>query len=303
MAHAIWKGSISFGLVEIPVGLYSAETGDELKLHMLDKRDHAPIGYTRINKTTGEPVEWEQIVKGYELDDGRVVVLTDEELKSANPEATETVDIVQFVDGREIDTVYYERPYYLAPLSRGGKAYALLRETLRQSGKVGIARVVIRTRQYVAALVVRGSALVLNLLRYPHDLRDPAELDLPAEGAKVAGVSDKELELASRLVEGMVAHFDPGQFRDDYREDLLALIQRKADTGVAEPSKAKPREKAAGVVDIMELLRRSVQQGGEGEKKRPARSASGKGRAANVDREPEHGVRAAHRRPRRAAKK
>jgi DNA end-binding protein Ku len=300
MAHAIWKGSISFGLVEIPVGLYSAETGDELKLHMLDKRDHAPVGYNRVNKTTGEPVEWEQIVKGYELDDGRVVVLDDQELKNANPEATETVDIVQFVDGSEIDSVYFDRPYYLAPLSRGGKAYALLRETLRRSGKVGVARVVIRTRQYVAALVVRGPALVLNLLRYQHELRDPAELDLPGENLREVGVSDKELELAERLVEGMIAHFDPTQFRDDYREDLLALIQRKADTGVAEPSRAKPKEKAAGVVDIMELLRRSVQQGGEGE---PKRGSHGKSRAANVDREAASGRRAAHRRPRSAAKK
>lgn len=262
MARAIWKGSISFGLVEIPVGLYSAETPQELHFHLLDARDHAPVGYQRINKNTGELVEWENIVKGYELDDGRHVLVTDEDFKTANVEATETVDIVEFVDSSEIDSVYYEKPYYLAPLTRGGKAYALLRETLRRTGKVGIARVVIRTRQYAAALGVRGRALVLNLLRYASELRDAeAELELPSDDLRAVGLSDREIELAERLVSGMVATFDPRKYRDQYREDLLALIERKAASGGQQvATTARRKERPGAVIDIMELLQQSVQR-------------------------------------------
>jgi DNA end-binding protein Ku len=274
VAHAIWKGSISFGLVEIPVGLYAAESSDELRFHLVDRRNHAPVGYQRINKDTGQPVSWDDIVRGYELDDGRFVILSDDDFKKANVDATETVDIVQFVDGREIDPMFYERPYYLAPLSRGGKAYALLRETLERTGRVGIARVVIRTRQYVAALGVRHQALVLNLLRYGHELRDPSGLDLPGDDA-IRSIGSKELQLAEQLVEAMFGHFDPSAFRDQYRDDLLALIEHKADTGVTLEYRSRQKEKVEGVADIMALLKKSVHSAPANQDRERASAGSG----------------------------
>ena len=177
MPRVLWKGAISFGLVHIPVGLYSAEKRNSFDLTMLDRRTMKPVGFKRYNKETGEDVSWDDIVKGYEYEKGRYVVLTDEDFRRANVEATQTVDILAFVDQDKIAPMFFETPYYLAPDKRGHKGYALLRETLKQTGKIGIANVVIRTRQYVAALIPVGNIILMNTLRYSNELRPADDLD------------------------------------------------------------------------------------------------------------------------------
>ncbi|MBA2352385.1 MAG: Ku protein [Burkholderiales bacterium] len=273
MPRTIWKGAISFGLVNIPIGLYTAEVKKGLSFSLLDRRDLAPVGYQRINKETGEEVPWEEIVKGYEYEDGEYVVLGDEDFRQANVEATETVDILDFVDAAQIPVVYFEQPYYLAPGRKGEKGYALLRETLRQTNKVGIANVVIRTRQHIAALIPYGNMLVLNLLRFADELREPEDLELPGEDLAKLGVSKKELEMAERLVEGMENEFDPTKYHDQYREDLLALIDKKIKSGktetISEPVVEDDKRGKAEVIDLMGLLKRSLD-----EKARPRAKAS-----------------------------
>jgi DNA end-binding protein Ku len=262
MARSIWKGSISFGLVNIPVGLYTAEKSAELHFNLLDKRNMAPVHYQRVNAKNGKEVPWEQTVRGYEFEPGRYVVLSDDDLKRANPESTQTVEIIDFVDLGEISPVYFEKPYFLAPERQGAKSYALLRETLRRTGKAGIAKVVIRTRQYLAAVVPMDDVIVLNLMRFQDELRDPSELDLPA-GKQ--GLTAKELRMAERLVGAMVDSWDPSRYRDDYRVDVKALIDRRVAAGELEkgPAEPAPRRPASGkVVDLMSLLKRSVEEGG-----------------------------------------
>lgn len=283
MARAIWKGSISFGLVNVPVSLITAEKRDELQLHLLDRRDRSPVRYVRVNQSTGEEVPWEETVKGYEHEEGVYVVLTDEDFRRANVEATETVEIVDFVKAQDIDILYVNTPYYLEPRKEGRKAYALLRETLRRTGQAGIAKVVIRTRQYPAAVVVRGDVLVLELLRYAHELRDPAELDVPGENLAELGVTDKELDMAERLVDAMVAEWNPSQYRDEYREDLLELVRDRVKHGDLAPVVPAPaaERRGAEVVDIMGLLKKSVEAAaGKGNTVRGRRRrASGAGRS------------------------
>lgn len=278
MERAIWKGTIGFGLVQIPAGLYSAEAEEKLSFHQLDKRDLSPIGYERVNKTTGKPVAWGDIVKGYEYDDGRYVVLGDEDFKAANVQATQSIDILDVVDARDIPPMYFERPYYIAPTKAGKKAYALLREVLARAERVGIAKVVIRTRQHLAAVVPMDEALALVLLRFDDELRDPGRLDLPDTKLKALGVTPKELEMAEKLVEGMVSEWDPEKYRDDYREDLLTLIEKKAKSGkldtITEPpeSEKRPRQ-SAKVIDLMSLLKQSV-EGSRSSKGKPKKARS-----------------------------
>lgn len=268
MARALWKGSISFGLVNIPVGLYSAEDRDEgLSFTQLDRRTMSPIGYRRYNKSTGEEVPWDEIVRGYEHEDGRYVVLGDEDFERANPKAARTVEIVDFVDAAEIEPLYYDRPYYLAPTG-GTKGYALLRETLRRTGKVGIARVVIRTREYLSAVIARGPVLILEILRYSYELRSPADLEVPGDDLSALGVSEKELRMAELLVAEMVEAWQPEKYRDEYRDDLLARIRKKIEAGETqaifeEDSAADEVAASSDVVDIMSLLKRSVEQVGK----------------------------------------
>ena len=195
MARGLWKGAISFGLVNVPVELFSAEKrSSELDLTMLDKRDLAPVGYKRYNKSTGEDVPWAEIVKGYEYDDDKYVVLSDEDFRRANVEATKTVDIQAFVDLKDIPPLYFETPYYLAPGKRGEKAYALLRDAMKKAGKAGIATVVIRTRQYLAAVLPQDDVLLMDTLRYADEIRSRDELDVP-QGALHHKVSAKELDM------------------------------------------------------------------------------------------------------------
>ena len=283
MPRGLWKGAISFGLVNVPVELFSAEKrSTELDLTLLDKRDLGPVGYKRYNKASGEDVPWAEIVKGYEYEDGKYVVLSEEDFRRANVEASKTVEIVAFVERGEILPAYFETPYYLVPGKRGEKAYALLRETLKKAGKLGIATVVIRTRQYLAALLPQGDFLVLNTLRYAAELRAPEELGVPAASLKGPKVSAKEIELALRLVEDMADDWKPEAYKDTYREDLLARIEQKVKAGqteeITQPEKDKRgAEGGAEVIDLMALLRKSV---GAKKDKAPARRPAKKRRAA-----------------------
>ena len=273
MGRPIWKGAISFGLVNIPVELYSAEDKKSFKFSMLDKRDLSPVGYKRYSKKTKKEVEWSNIIKGYEYEKDQYVVLSDEDFKRANVKATQTIDIQCFVSEDEIPVEYFETPYYLAPGARGQKVYALLRETLQAAKRIAIAQVVIRTTQHLAAIVVKDRALMLNTLRYQDELVDPKGLDLPAEGLKAAGVSAKEVQLAKRLIDDMTEHFKPDEFKDTYHADLMARIKEKIKAGetkeITEPDTDEEKSpRLAPVVDLAGLLRQSLnRKGGDGAEK------------------------------------
>jgi DNA end-binding protein Ku len=279
MSRVVWKGAISFGLVHIPVILYPGEQRNELSFDMLDKRDMAPIGYRRYNKNTGKEIPWEQIVKGYEYEDGKYVVLSDEDFRRANVEATQTVDIVFFVEASEISPVYFEQPYYLVPGKKGEKGYALLREALRKTHKVGIAKVVIHTRQHLAAVIPERNMLILNILRFADELRDSKEFEFPSENLTSLGVSKKELEMAQQLIEGMQEKWNPKRYHDDYRQDILALIKKKVASGetekITEPEPEKQQRRGAEVIDMMALLKRSLETK-QKNKTRAAKPKSGK---------------------------
>jgi DNA end-binding protein Ku len=263
MPRSIWTGTLGFGLVQIPVALHTAEDRAELDMTLLDKRDFSPVGYERVNKKTGKEVKWDDIVKGYEHSDGKFVVLTEEDFAEANVEATKQIDILDFVELSEIDPRYLERPYYLAPVKAGKKSYALLREVLKKTGKAGIGKVVIRTKQHLAAVIAHEQALLLILLRFADELRDPKGLDLPGSNLKTLGITPKEVSMAEKLVEGMVDKFDPEKYGDDYRRDLMKLIQRKVKAGeINQLPEGAPRKRrvpsAPATVDLAELLAQSV---------------------------------------------
>lgn len=262
MARALWKGAISFGLVHIPVELISASLDHELDLSMLDRRDFAPIGYKRYNKRTGKEVEWDDIIKGYEYKKDQYVVLSDEDLRQANVKATQTIAIDTFVDAVEVPLTFYEHPYYLLPAKGGEKVYALLRETLRKAKKVGIASVVMRTKQHLCALVCVGDAIVLNTLRYADELRPTDDLDLPGSTLKAAGISDKELKMAMSLVEGMSDTWQAAQYHDSYRADVLALVKKKIKAKqtktITLPAPEADDERSSNVIDLVALLQQSL---------------------------------------------
>jgi DNA end-binding protein Ku len=282
-SRAIWTGTIGFGLVQIPVSLHAAEDKDELDMTLLDKRNFAPVGYQRVNKVTGKEVPWEQTVKGYEHAKGKYVVLSDADFKSANAEATRQVDILDFVEYSAIDPRFLVRPYYLAPQKAGRKAYALLRETLRRSDKAGIGKIVIRTRQHLAAVVARDKALVLVLLRFADELRDERDLDLPEMSLTKLGVTPKEVQMAEQLVAGMVTDFEPKKYIDEYRRDLTRLIQRKVKAHevnqVPEAGEARAPKQAANVIDLSSLLANSLSGGKSGSKKTGSVKAKAKAHA------------------------
>ena len=262
MARALWKGAISFGLVHIPVELISASLDHELDLSMLDRRDFAPIGYKRYNKRTGKEVEWDDIIKGYEYKKDEYVVLSDEDLRQANVKATQTIAIDTFVDAVEVPLTFYEHPYYLLPAKGGEKVYALLRETLRKANKVGIASVVMRTKQHLCALVCVGDAIVLNTLRYADELRPTDDLDLPGSTLKAAGISEKELKMAMSLVEGMSDTWQAAQYHDSYRADVLALVKKKIKAKqtrtITPPAPEAEEERSGNVIDLVALLQQSL---------------------------------------------
>lgn len=252
--RAIWSGALSFGLVNIPVKLYSATGENKLELDMLHKKDLSPIRYARICRKDGKEVPWEEIVKGYEYQSGDYVVLTDEDFKKANVEKTKAIEIQEFSKESEIDTMYYEKPYYLEPEKGAEKAYALLRESLKKSKKVGIAKFVLRNREKLAAIKPSGNALVLQQMRFDEDVRDTKDLNLP-DAKKAAG---KEIDIALALIDQLTEAFDPKEFKDTYTDDLKAVIAAKAK---GKPVKAKGREpKATEVGDLMAVLKKSLEK-------------------------------------------
>ena len=262
MARSMWKGAISFGLVHIPVEMYPAVSDKGLDLTMLDRRDFSPVGFKRYNKGNDKEVGWDDIVKGYEYSDGEYVVLSEEDLRRANPDATGTIDILAFVDTDEVPLIFYEQPYYLAPGKGGDKVYALLRDTLKKAGKIGIANVVIRVKQHLAALVCVGDAIILHTLRYADEIRDPDDLKIPGNSSKGAAITDKELAMAMALVEGMADKWQPEQYHDTYREDVMALIENKVKARetktITMPDRDSPKPAASNVVDLVALLQASI---------------------------------------------
>jgi DNA end-binding protein Ku len=256
MAHAIWSGSISFGLVTIPVKLFTAVRSNDLRFNFLHKKDDGRIYNERHCTVCGEKVEYADLVRGYEYSKGEYVTVTDEDLKRVNVEATQSVEIVEFVDLGEINPMFFDTPYYLEPEKKGRHAYALLRESLRESNKVGIAKVVIRSREHLAALKPNGEALVLELMHYADELVDQADFDFPSLKEDVAPA---ELKVAKLLIDTMTAEkFEPERFHDQYREDVMAMIDaRAAGQSVPEaPSKKKPE---SNVVNLMDILQRSLE--------------------------------------------
>lgn len=262
MARSIWKGSIAFGLVNIPVSLTGAEQRPDVQLHMVDSKNHARIRYERVNADSGEEVPWDRMVKGYEYEEGQFILLSEEELAAVEPKLTKTIEISEFVSLADIDPLLFDKPYYLEPEKRGRKAYALLREAMRKSGKAGISRVVIRTREYLSAMFVRGDALVLMLLRFPQEIKASSKLELPSSKDKEWHPVKRELELAERLIGEMTTKWNPEDFHDEYRRALMDYIDKKISTGdtvddvkTAGEDEEAPRGK---IVDLADYLERSV---------------------------------------------
>jgi len=275
-ARPIWNGSISFGLLQVPVELHAGERSVDLQFRMLDSRDKSPIRYERVNSETGDEVPWKEIVKAFEYAKGNYVVIDEDDIRKAAPEATETVEIEAFVDRAAIDPRYFDKPYYLVPGKKAEKGYVLLREILERTGKIGIAKVVIRTRQYLSALMPHGDALVLNLMRFPQELRDPDEFRLPAGPPGKWKVSARELAMAEQLIESMTAPWKPSDYADDFRARLRKVI----DAGIARQAGKKgraPRREArapvpaSNVIDFAALLKKSLAQKGDEATRKPAK--------------------------------
>jgi len=259
MARPLWKGHISFGMVSIPVGMFPADRPDEISFELLDDRDLAPIGYRKVNKTSGDEVPREHIARGFRLDDGQIVLVDDEDLKKASPERTQTLEIHAFLNVNDVPPIYFERPYYLVPSKGGEKGYVLLCEAMKTTKRAAIGSLVLRARQHLTLLFPENEWLVLNTLRYASELRRPPEQEMPKTLSKHLGVSDKELQMAQRLVDEMVEPWEPEKYHDLYREELLGAIKRKAESGGALPT-PEPHEPAerGKVTDMMTLLKQSV---------------------------------------------
>ncbi|MBV6659515.1 Ku protein [Pseudomonas yamanorum] len=270
MPRAIWKGAISFGLVHIPVSLVSATSSQGVDFDWLDKRSMDPVGYKRINKTTGKEVTKDNIVKGVAYEKGRYVILSEDEIRSAHPKSTQTIEIIAFVASDQIPLQNIDTPYFLAPDKRGGKVYALLRETLKKTRKVALANVVLHTKQHLAALMPLESALVLVMLRWPAEVRGLDELELGSDVTKPT-LAKGELDMAKRLVEDMSADWKPEEYRDSFQEKIMALVAKKAKAGKiedVESSEGEDERKSADVIDLTELLKRSL--AGKSPTKKPA---------------------------------
>ena len=283
MSRPIWKGAISFGLVHIPVELHAASAPAAIDLDLLDKRDFAPVGYRRYNKVTGKTVTQQDIVKGYAYKKDEYVVLTEADLRQANPESTQTIDILSFIEADEIPVLFFDQPYYLVPAKGGEKVYALLRKTLEKSGKLALGQVVIRTKQHLAALMPFHQAIVLNLLRYHEEIRALPEIPEPKSG-KQSQVSAKEVEMALSLVRDMTETWQPEQYQDTFRQDILALVKKKVKAKqthvLTEPdgqTDAAATQKTSNVVDLMQLLKASI----GGKATRPAKARTPRAKATS----------------------
>ncbi|MFM0503090.1 non-homologous end joining protein Ku [Paraburkholderia caffeinilytica] len=265
MAHMIWKGAISFGLVHVPVQLYPATQSEKVGFNLLDKRTIDPIGYKQINKRTGKEVTRENIVRGFEYEKDKYVVLSDDEIRAANPESTQTVDILAFIDAPDISFLYLDTPYFLTPDRKGEKVYALLREAMKASGKIGVASVVLHNKQHLAALIPVGPMLALNTLRWVAEVRDFDEFKLPPEGMKAAGVTARELDMAKKLINDMSDKWDPSQYHDTFHDDIMALVDRKIRAGkteeITEVEAPHESRQSADILDLSDLLKRSLGRG------------------------------------------
>lgn len=274
MARPIWTGTLSFGLLNVPVSLMSGERKVDLQFRMLDSRDRKPIRFERVNADTGEEVPWKDIVKAYEYDKGSYVVLEEGDIRSAAPESHETVEVEAFVDASQIDPRYYEKPYLLLPGKKAEKGYVLLRETLRDTAKVGIARVVVRTREYLCAVMPQGHALVLMILRYPQELVDPEDYKLPTGSLSDYRITAKETAMAGQLIESMAADWDPSQYHDEFRERLQQVLNKrikiKGGTTQVEEEPVAHEDASTNVVDFMALLQKSL----DANKRTPAKKTA-----------------------------
>lgn len=277
MARPIWTGTLSFGLLNVPVSLMSGERKVDISFRMLDSRDKKPIRFERVNADTGEEVPWKDIVKAFEYDKGSYVVVEKEDIASAAPQTHESVDVEAFVDRDEIGLRFFEKPYILVPGKKAEKGYVLLRDTLASTGKVGVARVVIRTREYLCAVVPEGDALVLMMLRYPQELVDPEEYKLPAGKAGDYRITAKEREMAETLIGSMSATWKPDDYQDEFRKRLETIIKKRikargATTKIVEEDAAEREDTATNVVDFMSLLQKSL----DSKKRTPAKKAAAK---------------------------
>jgi len=274
MTRAIWKGAISFGLVHIPVSLNTAVRTERIDFDWLDKRSMDPVGYKRVNKVTGKEIDKDDIVKGVEYEKGRYVIISEEEIRTARPEATQTIDIFSFVQASDIPLQHFDTPYYLSPDRRGGKVYALLRETLHSTGKVALATVVLHTRQHLVLLRSLEEALVMITLRWPEEVRGIASLELD-KSVTDAKVDKRELDMAKRLVEDMSGPWNPDEYHDAFRQTILDLVEEKASKGkisVVEKVEGEAAHKGADILDLTELLKRSL-RGATAPKSKPAAEA------------------------------
>jgi len=275
MARPIWTGTLSFGLLNIPVSLMSGERKVDISFRMLDSRDRKPIRFERVNAETGEEVPWKEIVKAFEYDKGSYVVVEKEDIASAAPQTHESVDVEAFVDRDEIGVRFYEKPYILVPGKKAEKGYVLLRETLKSTGKVGVARVVIRTREYLCAVIPEGDALVLMLLRYPQELVAPDEYKLPTGKTGDYRIAAKETEMAKSLIDSMSARWNPDDYQDEFRKRLEAIIKKRvkakgATTRIASEEPPEHEDAATNVVDFMALLQKSL----DSKKRTPAKKSA-----------------------------
>lgn len=275
--RAIWKGSISFGLVSIPVALHNASRVEELKFRLLRSPDLSPVNYKRVAQKDGREVPWEKIVKGYEYEKGKFVVLKDDDFKRVDLEATDTIDIVDFVDLDEINPIYFYKPYYLEPLKGAGSAYHLLRKVLGDSNKAGISKVIIRTRQHLAAVKCSGDLLALELMRFEDELIDPSAIKAAHE--KQPG--PREIAMAKTLVEQMSESWDPSRYTDDYKSALMKLIEKKIAAGGKEvATKEKSARKPTNVIDLASVLQQSLDEASGEKKPKAARKQKEKAKAA-----------------------
>src|SRR6184192_2053930 len=257
--RAIWKGSISFGLVNIPIALYPATRREELKFRLLRKSDLSPVNYKRVTEKDGKEVPWDQIVKGYEYEKGKYVVLKDEDFERVDLEATQTVDIQDFVEQEEIDPMFFYKPYYLEPQKGGDKAYALLRDALKDTNRVGIAKVVIKTRQYLAGVKPEDGVLALELMHFADELADPEKLHVP----KKTEVGKREMNMAKSLINSMSSKWNPEKYKDDYRKALMEVIEEKVEAGGKEiEEKPKKAPKPTKVIDLVRVLQQSLEKTG-----------------------------------------
>jgi DNA end-binding protein Ku len=270
--RAIWKGSISFGLVNIPIALYPATRREELTFRLLRAKDLSPVNYKRVAEADGKEVPWGEIVKGYEYEKGKFIVLKDEDFQRVDLEATQTVDIQDFVDVEEIDPMFFYKPYYLEPQKGGDKAYVLLRTALAQSNRVGIAKVVIKTRQYLAGVKAEGDVLILELMHFAEELAEADKLNVP----KKLEPGKRELDMAKALVDSMSSKWNPEKYRDDYRDALMEVIEEKVESGGKEIEE-KPKQKKAStkVIDLVAVLQESLAKTQGVKKKQTTKHAAG----------------------------